>query len=262
MVFRRCTIGGKVYNGDESTSDAENEKEKPPPYDLKAPKTQDLVNRISEVPSSGSSTAINDATHPTIVLSEAEKDLGDPEEKVIPMPKIIHHFRDADLTRDLQAAVQADLDPVDAAHARHLNGFLTVLSLCHTVLASLDPDTGKLEYKAQSPDEAALVQAAADMGFVFRGKEKEVLLLQTPFGTQGPIGEGTEHAHIAPSLPTTPDSVGGVPVGTGKHAGSGGVVTAGQRYEEGTLERYELRNILEFMSAGKRMSVVAQVRSQ
>ena len=40
---------------------------------------------------------------------------------------------------------------------------------------------GAIEYKAQSPDEAALVQAAADMGFVFRGRDRELLLLQTPF---------------------------------------------------------------------------------
>ncbi|KAG8957682.1 hypothetical protein FRC05_009699, partial [Tulasnella sp. 425] len=41
--------------------------------------------------------------------------------------------------------------------------------------------TGMITYKAQSPDEAALVQAAADVGFIFRGREREILRLQTPF---------------------------------------------------------------------------------
>jgi phospholipid-translocating ATPase len=41
-----------------------------------------------------------------------------------------------------------------------------------------------LNYKAQSPDEAALVQAAADVGFEFRGRDRDVLLLRTPFASQ------------------------------------------------------------------------------
>ena len=61
-----------------------------------------------------------------------------------------------------------------------LNGFLSCLALCHTVLASHDTDNDQIEYKAQSPDEAALVQAAADIGYIFLGQEKEVLTLQTP----------------------------------------------------------------------------------
>ncbi|KAH8825414.1 phospholipid-translocating ATPase [Flagelloscypha sp. PMI_526] len=58
----------------------------------------------------------------------------------------------------------------DAAYSRALNGFFTVLSLCHTVLAAPDPETGELEYKAQSPDESALVHAAANVGWVFKGQ--------------------------------------------------------------------------------------------
>ena len=68
--------------------------------------------------------------------------------------------------------------------ARSLNGFWTTLALCHTVLTSVDPETKAIHYKAQSPDEAALVQAAADVGFVFRGREKEILTLTTPFSQE------------------------------------------------------------------------------
>ena len=62
-----------------------------------------------------------------------------------------------------------------------INGFWTVLALCHTALVSVDPDTGAIQYKAQSPDEAALVQAAADVGFTFRGRDKDVIYVSTPF---------------------------------------------------------------------------------
>ena len=92
----------------------------------------------------------------------------------------IPHFKDAALQADLDAAFSEKSDATDAAHARLLNGFLSCLALCHTVLASHDTDNDQIEYKAQSPDEAALVQAAADIGYIFLGQEKEVLTLQTP----------------------------------------------------------------------------------
>ncbi|KXN91421.1 Phospholipid-transporting ATPase DNF1 [Leucoagaricus sp. SymC.cos] len=169
MVFRNCTIGGKIYNGDASPDDdvMEDVKELPPVISNEAEimKEADLSNKNTLVPpvediplsdfrSSGSSTAVAVKTQ---------------------------HFHDAELARDIQQAVYAEPESDNAAHARNLNGFFTVLALCHTVLTSVDPETGAIEYKAQSPDEAALVQAAAGMGFVFRGQDREVLLLQTPF---------------------------------------------------------------------------------
>ncbi|RZF35230.1 hypothetical protein LSTR_LSTR013951 [Laodelphax striatellus] len=44
--------------------------------------------------------------------------------------------------------------------------FFTLLAVCHTVMA--EERNGKLEYQAQSPDEAALVSAARNFGFVFK----------------------------------------------------------------------------------------------
>ena len=41
-----------------------------------------------------------------------------------------------------------------------------MLSVCHTVLPSME--TGTLQYNAQSPDEAALVTAAKNFGYVFK----------------------------------------------------------------------------------------------
>mmetsp|Transcript_6396 Transcript_6396/g.8898 ORF Transcript_6396/g.8898 Transcript_6396/m.8898 type:complete len:1206 (+) Transcript_6396:189-3806(+) len=51
--------------------------------------------------------------------------------------------------------------------------FLRVLAICHSVIAEEDPDTHELQYQAQSPDEVALVQAAAKMGFVFKSRKSE-----------------------------------------------------------------------------------------
>jgi len=151
MVFRECSIGGRVYSGDPKEISED-------PQDPKEP----LIKPVNS--SSGSSGSSSD---PTAAPTSA---------------KVQYRFHDEQLNQDLHMAVHAGSGSENAPHARALNGFLTVLGLCHTVLAATDPVTGAIEYKAQSPDEAALVRAAADVGYVFKGKEPgEVLLLQTPF---------------------------------------------------------------------------------
>ncbi|KAJ3576886.1 hypothetical protein NP233_g123 [Leucocoprinus birnbaumii] len=230
MVFRKCTIGGKVYNGGPEEDQVEEVKELPAMIvneadimkeaETSSRTSKNLVPPTEDIPltdfrSSGSSTAAQPspehpnphAAHPT---GPSGPGILDPlDSKAV---KLSRRFHDPELEQDLQQAVNAEPESANAAHARNLNGFFTVLALCHTVLTSVDPETGAIEYKAQSPDEAALVQAAADMGFIFRGRDREVLLLQTPFS----VDEDGEEV----------------------------------------LERYELLNILEFTSARKRMSVI------
>ncbi|ORE10804.1 phospholipid-translocating P-type ATPase [Rhizopus microsporus var. microsporus] len=50
--------------------------------------------------------------------------------------------------------------------------FFSALALCHTVIPELD-ENDKIEYKAQSPDEAALVATARDLGFTFVAREQD-----------------------------------------------------------------------------------------
>jgi phospholipid-translocating ATPase len=162
MIFRQCSIGGKVYSGDPEPVEGENEKKR---------------SRSSETDTL-SGTALADKAN-----EQAVPDPLQPTDVKLPSGVLIR-FRDESLKNDLANAVSADAKSENASHARNLNGFFTVLALCHTVLASVDPITGAIEYKAQSPDEAALVQAAADVGFVFRGRDREILRLQTPFSEE------------------------------------------------------------------------------
>lgn len=156
MIFRQCSVGGKVYKGDSEPVEEDIEKK---------------LLRLSETDtSSGSGSANRQAA-----LQPADVKLS---------PGVLTHFRDDALKNDLADALSADAKSENASHARNLNGFFSVLALCHTVLAAVDPVTGAIEYKAQSPDEAALVQAAADVGFVFRGRDREILRLQTPFSEE------------------------------------------------------------------------------
>lgn len=57
--------------------------------------------------------------------------------------------------------------------------FFSALALCHTVLPEIPDSTqpNNIEYKAQSPDEAALVATAKDMGFTFIGREKDNIIV-------------------------------------------------------------------------------------
>ncbi|TFK22984.1 phospholipid-translocating ATPase [Coprinopsis marcescibilis] len=175
MIFRKCSIGGVAYRGDSDSVETNTEEgdkgdvimeknavivEEEPLYDEKFGSQIQLESRRASSSTAASSSSSVHQSH---------------------SPEDLNHFYDYQLQYDLEAAVAAGESSVNAAHARNLNGFFTVLSLCHTVLAAVDPENPReVKYKAQSPDEACLVHAAADMGYQFRGRDREILYLKTP----------------------------------------------------------------------------------
>jgi phospholipid-translocating ATPase len=71
-----------------------------------------------------------------------------------------------------------DIADRTSEQAGHITAFFRALAVCHTVLADKPGHAEKpwyLEYKAESPDEAALVAAARDVGFPFVGKSKDAI---------------------------------------------------------------------------------------
>lgn len=156
MLFRRASVGGQTYVDEEPEEDVNRDVAKSP-----------ASTASGDVRTSGSDVRIT-AQEPANV------------ERLQLASGVLRHFRSAELSREIEAAA-ADLRSPN--RDRHGN-YWTNLALCHTVLAGVNPKTGMLEYKAQSPDEAALVQAAADVGFEFRGRDRDVLLLRTPFARE------------------------------------------------------------------------------
>jgi phospholipid-translocating ATPase len=67
-------------------------------------------------------------------------------------------------------------NPQQAAANRH---FMLALALCHSVVPAIDTKDGrsKIEYKAQSPDESALVGTARDLGFTMLRKHDDKFIL-------------------------------------------------------------------------------------
>ncbi|GAB9471416.1 Phospholipid-transporting atpase [Globisporangium polare] len=82
----------------------------------------------------------------------------------------VHEPRDAQIEFD--PTIHFD-DPriinaidVNSEAAAGIDEFLTILSVCHTVIPEANKD-GKIEYRASSPDEEALVKAAKCLGYNF-----------------------------------------------------------------------------------------------
>ena len=65
-----------------------------------------------------------------------------------------------------------------AAQTEANTQFMLALALCHTVITEMTPgNPPSLEFKAQSPDEAALVSTARDCGFTVIGRSDDEIIL-------------------------------------------------------------------------------------
>ena len=83
-----------------------------------------------------------------------------------------------DFVADLSAGSSGDARAhVQAEANKH---FMLALALCHTVISEITPgDPPKIEFKAQSPDEAALVSTARDCGFTFVGRTHDSMIVNS-----------------------------------------------------------------------------------
>lgn len=85
----------------------------------------------------------------------------------------------SDKTTFVDSDIFLDMADPTSKHAKAIMNFWTGIAVCHTVLSERgDTDPFKIEYKAQSPDEAALVSTARDVGFVFLEKKGAMIHLE------------------------------------------------------------------------------------
>ncbi|KAF2770332.1 aminophospholipid-translocating P4-type ATPase [Teratosphaeria nubilosa] len=88
------------------------------------------------------------------------------------------YLRDEDLTfvsSQFIADLRGDSGPVQKAACEQ---FMLALAVCHTVITERTPgDPPRIEFKAQSPDEAALVATARDVGFTVVGRTNEGIIV-------------------------------------------------------------------------------------
>lgn len=166
MEFRQCSIGGVLYHGQGDLH---------PEAIPKSSTSADLAGSRSASSEDTTTSKQRGTNTDRFVPQVADSDVDLPRVKL--SDGVVTHFVDPELTADIKNA-----DGSRNEQARRLDDFFTCLGLCHSVLASVDPEDGAVSYKAQSPDEAALVQAAADTGYIFLGREAstQTLRIRTP----------------------------------------------------------------------------------
>ncbi|CAJ1975388.1 unnamed protein product [Sphenostylis stenocarpa] len=67
---------------------------------------------------------------------------------------------------------------INEPHANVIHSFLRLLAVCHTAIPEVDEENGKVSYEAESPDEAAFVVAARELGFEFYERTQTTISLR------------------------------------------------------------------------------------
>ena len=163
MIFRECAVSGIVYHGDASSPHVG---------------ASDITT--TDVPTASSEKDGFSSNEGSAVLGPGSDNGHNSKVQVKSLNPDIPPFRDQRLSEALK--------DTGSEHSKQLGDFFRCLALCHTVLVE-ELEGGQIEYQAQSPDEQALVQAAADAGFIFLGKERQTLRLLTPFSKEPEVYE-------------------------------------------------------------------------
>ncbi|KAI5293450.1 hypothetical protein KEM52_005521, partial [Ascosphaera acerosa] len=142
MEFKKCTINSVSYGEAYTEAEAGLQRREGIDVEVVAAQQRDLIQRSKEA-----------------MLAHLREIHDNP------------YLHDEDVTfvsdqfvRDLQGA----RGPAQAAAVER---FMLAIALCHTVVTEREPgDPPRIEFKAQSPDEAALVATARDCGFTVLGR--------------------------------------------------------------------------------------------
>ncbi|KAI8085080.1 uncharacterized protein BX664DRAFT_338483 [Halteromyces radiatus] len=162
MEFRRCTINGVTYGLGETEAS------------LGAKLREDDSNNINGDEEIAGNTMNEETTRISdgLDLEKARREMLRKQAALFE-----HHyvnpkssFVDPKLYDDL---ANNDIQSQSLVH------FFSALAFCHTVIAEIpDPDKPHdILYKAQSPDEAALVATARDVGFTFVTREQDTMIM-------------------------------------------------------------------------------------
>ena len=89
-------------------------------------------------------------------------------------------------TEELISYIQAH---PSTAYAKAVGTFLLSMALCHTVIPEVKSD-GSINYQATSPDEAALVIAAEEMGYILTDRRGQAVTIKRRAATPSEESEG------------------------------------------------------------------------
>lgn len=140
MEFQRCSISGIAYG--EGVTEA--------------------MRGAAKRGASADSSALDDPLLAAAQLAESKVRMVELMRRAFK-----HRYLEVDSLTFISPQLVEDMidSRTDEAHRIRIGAFWRAVALCHDVIASRVD--GRIEYKAESPDEAALVAAARDLGFVF-----------------------------------------------------------------------------------------------
>ncbi|XP_011344584.1 phospholipid-transporting ATPase ID isoform X4 [Ooceraea biroi] len=180
MTFNKCSVAGKCYGDviDEVTGEVIDLSETDravPTLTMHWKSGQEFVRPIY--------TPLND---PNVrLLEQADRvSSSTPEPGINGSPNILHKSStmpplDFSFNKDYEPEFKF-YDPALLEAVRRDNqdvhSFFRLLAVCHTVMP--EEKHGKIEYQAQSPDEAALVSAARNFGFVFKERSPNSITIE------------------------------------------------------------------------------------
>ncbi|RCH99963.1 hypothetical protein CU098_004186 [Rhizopus stolonifer] len=163
MEYRKCTINGVAYGlgTTEASMGALKRQQSQHYYD------KENTGMILEDMTQGEKLLAG-----ADQLDELKKEMFSKQAKLFKNKSIGPHptFVDPKLFDDLAE---------NTKQAMAITHFYQTLALCHTVIAERTDEENPdyIEYKAQSPDEAALVSTARDLGFAFLGRDSNRLFV-------------------------------------------------------------------------------------
>ncbi|KAI8333988.1 hypothetical protein BC941DRAFT_400926 [Chlamydoabsidia padenii] len=160
MEYRKCTINGVIYGLGETEATYGAHKRDSGQHDAN---DNDYSEKDSEPTAQG--------------LDEQKKKMYELQAGLFKNPYI------GDNPTFIDPKVYEDISK-DGEQRTAMIHFFSTLALCHTAIAERPNDnkegdknmtSNTIEYKAQSPDEAALVATARDLGFTFLGRDADLL---------------------------------------------------------------------------------------
>lgn len=86
---------------------------------------------------------------------------------------------------------------VNEPHSDIIQKFFRVLAICHTAIPDKDEESGEISYEAESPDEAAFVIAAKELGFeFFRARQTSISLRELDYETRKKVVRKYERLQV------------------------------------------------------------------
>jgi phospholipid-translocating ATPase len=176
MLFRKMTIGGYAWLHD---LDIQRENKKPKlflKHKKRKSKNTTPVNRSLSLGNNNDSRAPTSSYTRSATESNVDSSGGLRRSSTWRSTAVPSKPQELETTMELIRYIQSN---PHTAFARRARLFLLGIALCHTCIPEFNEESQDFEYRAASPDELALIEAAKDLGYVVIDRQVGTVTLKT-----------------------------------------------------------------------------------